>query len=329
MRDHIARLHDQFCPPELALDFGEITELPARLSQHPVWPQIAAPGGYVGKILLSYHYFKAKDMDELYAQMTCDTFTFIDCGAFSAATQGAVIDIEQYAEWCLKYQRHFFVCSSLDSIGDPVQTLRNQQRMEQLGVDALPVFHVGEDTRYLEAYCEQYAYVALGGMVGYRGDVHNFLAKAFAIGERYNTVFHGFGQTRPECLRLFPFFSVDSSSWGVGHRYGVLELWDEERNELVSLSFEQATQPRNHDLVRAHGIEPDAFTKENFHHHSASKVNAVAWTRYGSWVHSLHGDITPRDNSRPAGLHLFLVDGASSNLIPAMNHTNDVLGGAQ
>lgn len=329
MNERIAQLYDRYCPPELPLDFGAIDELPVRLQPAPTWRSVQQPSAYVAKMLLSYHYFKRKSMDELFAAINGPTWAFIDCGAFSASTQGAHIDIEQYAAWCLANAEHFFVVSSLDSIGDPVVTLRNQRIMESLGVDALPVFHIGEDWRYLEAYCEQYAYVALGGMVGYKGDVNNFLARSFAIGERHSTVFHGFGQTRPEQLRLFPFFSVDSSSWGMGHRFGQLDVWDDAHHTLRSLTFKEAMQPANAGLVRAHGVEPDRFHPDNYHANYAASLNAVAWSQYADHVATLHGPVHIRDGSRPPGLHMFLVDGASSNLIPAMNHIHHVLGGHQ
>lgn len=315
----------KYVPPELALDWGDLPELPQRTADHPVWPTVPDVDGYVGKVLLSYHYFKAKDIEAILADCGCPTFVFIDCGAFSASTQGVEIDIEAYAEWCLEHQRHFFVVSSLDSIGDPVATLRNQQRMEALGVDALPVFHVGEDLRYLEAYCEQYAYVALGGMVGYTGNINNWLAKCFLVGDKYDTVFHGFGQTREEQLRVFPFFSVDSSSWGMGHRYGMLDLWHPEQAALVSTPIKEAQQYA--DLLHLHGVDPALLEPEVFHHHTASKINAVAWTRYAQHVRDRHGPVSVRDGSRPDGLHMFLVDGASSNLVPAIRHTAEQVGG--
>lgn len=51
------------------------------------------------KFLLSYHYFKSEDLDALVEQMPVRPMLFADSGAYSAYSQGAVIDIKEYAAW--------------------------------------------------------------------------------------------------------------------------------------------------------------------------------------------------------------------------------------
>ena len=99
--------------------------------------------------------------------------------------------------------------------------------MHKNGVNAIPVFHQTEDFKYLDDYCANYPYVGLGG-VGNLGSskwIGTWLTRVFARHPRHK--FHGFAITSPSLMIKFPFYSVDSTSWTIGSRYGqVLKLKD-------------------------------------------------------------------------------------------------------
>ena len=52
---------------------------------------------------------------------------FLDSGAFSAETQGAKIDIQEYIDFIKEHQDVIEVYANLDVIGDPVSTWKNQK----------------------------------------------------------------------------------------------------------------------------------------------------------------------------------------------------------
>lgn len=146
------------------------------------------------RILISYHYYKDCDLDELYAKYFRQPYpdTFLDSGAYSASTQGASISVDDYAAYAHRYSALFSVVANLDVIGDPEATARNQQALEDLGLNPLPVFHVGEPWIVLERLCERYDYIGLGGMVPYSGNkgvLLGWLARCFKIA--------GWGNARP------------------------------------------------------------------------------------------------------------------------------------
>lgn len=174
-------------------------------------------------ILESYHYVgKQAFVDHMRAN---SAKVFIDSGAFSAYTLGVSIDLPTYCDY-IKRNRDIIRCedgvymaSVLDGIGDPLETWRNQQWMEQLGAKPLPCFHANEDERYLEWYVKNYDYITLGGMVGASTkQLMNWLDR---IWDRYlvdgsgrpRLKVHGFGITAIPLMERYPWYSCDSSSW--------------------------------------------------------------------------------------------------------------------
>lgn len=168
-------------------------------------------------LLESYHYFNTDKVCE-YTRLGGER-VFLDSGAFSAYTQGVVIDLPKYCEFIKRHADIIEVASVLDAVGDPYKTYENQKAMEAHGVAPLPCFHYGEDERYLEYYVANYEYITLGGMVPI--STPNLLLWLDRLWEKYLTdgagrariKVHGFGLTVIELMKRYPWYSVDSSSW--------------------------------------------------------------------------------------------------------------------
>jgi hypothetical protein len=174
-------------------------------------------------ILESWHYVgKQSFVDHMRAN---HAQIFLDSGAFSAYTLGAVLSVADYCDYIVRNKdiiRTDGTCvmaSVLDGIGDPLQTYRNQIEMEWRGCRPLPCFHAGEDERYLEWYVQNYEYITLGGMVG--SSTKQLCIWLDRIWDRYLTdgsghprlKVHGFGITAIPIMERYPWHSCDSSSW--------------------------------------------------------------------------------------------------------------------
>jgi hypothetical protein len=181
---------------------------------------------------------------------------------------------------------------------------------DMLGSRPIPVFHAGEDFDYLERYCADHDYVALGGMASNAPPdaVARWVVKCFRTAERTGTRFHGFGQTRKPLLTAVPWYSVDSSSWGSGHRFGGVVVWNGRTHqfEKVRVGDHQSVY-RHASLIRDHGVDPaDLADRKRYHHNQAVICASQAWRRYELWLRRLHGPVTL--TGRPDGLHLYLAD---------------------
>jgi hypothetical protein len=191
------------------------------------------------KLLLSYFYFKDYPVDEWLAMFDHPVQVFADSGAFSAHSQGKPIRVDDYCDWLEKWGHLFDHYAMLDVKGDVDLGLTNLARMEKRGLRPIPVYHGGEPWSVLEdLVAHGYPYIALGNLarkVAGQGD--NTLAwciECFRRGQG-RAVFHGFGVTTPRLLWSLPWYSVDSSSWSAGFRYGAVGIYVRSEKRVVYL----------------------------------------------------------------------------------------------
>lgn len=269
--------------------------------------QMDASPGIRLKILLSFHYYQQTNLDELLEKKFAPHYPeiFVDSGGFSAATQGASIDLAAYIAFLKRYKDRIAVYANLDVIGDPVTTAANQARMEDAGLRPLPVFHTGEPWEYLERYVERYPYIALGGMVPYMRrwqKLMPWLVRAFRMAKG-RSVFHGFGATAWGVIKALPWYSVDSSSWASSFRFGQLHLFDVRRGAWgIALLGDAKTCAKYAALIRAHGFEPGEFAdRKRNKRERVSAISALAYIRAERWLQQRHGDVKIPERPEPTG----------------------------
>jgi hypothetical protein len=241
-------------------------------------------------ILLSYAADSKRDLANLLAQAGPDTRIFMDSGAFAAFTVGKPIKVADYTAWLKDWMPTAGITTyaNLDVIRDARGTLRNQRYMERHGLRPLPVFHGGEDFKYLDAYCAEYDYIALGGLVGSSESQYMpFTRAAFRRQLEHGTQFHGFGMMNIKLLKSFPWFSVDSSNWVSGERYGTCIVWDDGKGDFHQFHVrDHAAVFRLSRLIREHGVDPHMLvSREKFRYEEASYLNVAAWARAEAWLH--------------------------------------------
>ncbi len=174
---------------------------------------------------------------------------FLDSGAYSAWTQGKPIDIQEYIRFIKENLDILDVYANLDGIPlrgskkeedeeggihhfleahgkDSAElTLKNQRIMEKAGLHPLPCFHFGEPFEYLQYYVDNYDYLALG-VVGNSGKkLIPWLNKCFSqyICDKDGmpkVKVHGFAVTSLKVMLMYPWYSVDSTSWVLTGRMG-------------------------------------------------------------------------------------------------------------
>jgi hypothetical protein len=273
-------------------------------------------------------------MDEFLGAMEVPRLRFFaDSGAHSARTLGIHLDVDQYAAWISQWSRWFTIYANLDVIWSPEATWRNQRRLEDHhGLHPVPVFHTGEPFAALERYLDEgYAYIALGKLLGNPvSALRPWLSKCFRLaGDR--AVFHGFGLTQWPLLREFPFYSVDSSTWTSGLRWGYLRLFHRGRWVNVHLRVREDVLAYR-EVLAAYRLPLAAVSGKAYDREAVAGASALAAYRSAEWLRRRHGPIplppgrgyppagTPTagkvDPAPAHGLHLYLAD-SSINWPPA------------
>jgi hypothetical protein len=186
-------------------------------------------------MLLSYHYFKKKaELVKSYIAKGYDIF--IDSGAFSAETKGVPINIDEYCEFLINTGVGTY--AGLDVIGNAKATMGNVRYMEErYKLTPIPTFHLGGDLEDLYKILQdkkpngtlpRYDYIALGGLV-FSSNIMRYCDEVWSIilKEAPGIRVHGFGMTNVELMERYPWYSVDSSSYKGGRRFGRIQiLWD-------------------------------------------------------------------------------------------------------
>lgn len=164
--------------------------------------------------LVSYWYIlNGKGWDVVKYANKRNTKVFLDSGAFSAFISGAKINLNDYIDFCKKYNHLFNVIASLDVIMDWKSTRSNHLSMREAGINSIPCFHVGEPFEFLNELVQNNDYIALGvaGNQSKHNSIMAWLIRCYQIIGRKKI--HGFALTSPRIMASFQWYSVDSTAW--------------------------------------------------------------------------------------------------------------------
>lgn len=146
----------------------------------------------------------------------------------------------------------------LDSLKRSAElTLKNQEIMEnKFGLKPIPVWHSGEDERYLEHYCDKYDYVAVGGIVSAKTPSKSSIMNLLIfISQKYPKVkFHlfGIGISGLLAFKSLKPYSIDFSTWNVPARFGHQVIEDDKQLlKEIKLSAEERDRIRQDDDLEA------------------------------------------------------------------------------
>ena len=151
----------------------------------------------------------------------------IDSGGFQLQTGSSDkfhITLGGYCMWLqMILPRHPEVVAymNLDMPNDPEKSLANLLYMESQGLHPLPIWGIKTGEHYLDYYCSNYEYVAIGGMV--RGGIDIVKKTIEWVSDKYpKNRFHflGMGVTSFQVFRSAKPYSVDCSTWTDPVRFG-------------------------------------------------------------------------------------------------------------
>lgn len=204
----------------------------------------------------------------------------LDSGAFSISNAYMDLDINSYIQFVKKYESQLDYYANFDVIPyslakevthkSAMGTLDNQKRMEDAGLNPLPVFHKGEPFEVLEYYIENYDFIYLGGLVGgseapnseyFQMIWDSYLADAKGFPKKK---YHAFGMTSTKEIIKYPWYSVDSSTWLVQARNGHIYVPQPDKNgeyDYMIAPFQYAVSNKSGKL----GVYGEHLTTSHSH----------------------------------------------------------------
>jgi hypothetical protein len=166
------------------------------------------------KLLLSYYYFKNKNLEDFVNELGYKPEILLDSGAYSAFTKGKNISPIDYMNFITRNKIYIDKYITLDVIGEPELSKKYYEIMKLKGFDPLPVFHYGDDEWFLRSYiAEGCKYIALGNTVPIK-DKNKVAAWVNELTEKYPDIqFHLLGSSSKKVTQNTDLYSVDSSTW--------------------------------------------------------------------------------------------------------------------
>lgn len=201
----------------------------------------------VRNFLMSYEYLKGKGSFVL--RKYKDVHIFIDSGAFTYqqdpryeayTTEQWEQQIHEYLKWIEKHKENVFAFADLDlqylpNVGyEKVYEWRKkyfEPFMLRTGIPCCFIYH-NDGLDYWEYMCKRYPYVGMSMAVdSVSGDSE--IREVFRIAEKHNALIQGMATTDTRMLVDFPYYTVDSTTWNVGLKYGEISVWDETRMRRI------------------------------------------------------------------------------------------------
>lgn len=198
-------------------------------------------------ILESFYYIKEWQIPYI---KDFDLF-LLDSGAFTfmSNTKKGKINwkeyIDRYADFIIKNDIKYFFELDIDVlIGYEKVKEYTKYLEEKTRRRCIPVWHKSRGLEEWKRITKEYDYVAIGGIVTkeIKPSEQKYFIPLLKIAKKNNCKVHGLGYTNLKGLEKYKFYSVDSTSWKSGNRFGTLYLF--ENNKL-----KQIKKPENKRMI--------------------------------------------------------------------------------
>lgn len=131
--------------------------------------------------------------------------------------------VSEYADFIIKYKVKNFIELDIDPIVGIKEVERLRSKLERItNKKSIPVWHKSRGKDYWLKMVEEYDYVAIGGIVTreIKPSEYKHFHWLLAEAKKQNCKVHGLGFTNLKGLEEYDFYSVDSTSWLSGNRFG-------------------------------------------------------------------------------------------------------------
>ena len=162
----------------------------------------------------------------------------------------------------------------IDQIVGHEKVLEWHELYKKEGVDhnMVYVYHPGQPKEYWAEICKERDYIGLQG--GLKLGTYNAL---FATASKYKAKVHGFAMTKLEPMQKLPFYSVDSTSWQSGTRFGMTYIFD--GRQLTQTGADEKVQTRKRLAKKAEAVGIDSKKWIADQRYEVDKWNLLQWMK--------------------------------------------------
>lgn len=151
--------------------------------------------------------------------------------------------VDRYADFINRNKVNYFFELDIDKLIGYDNVIKLRKRLEQkTGKQCIPVWHKFRGKENFLSMCDEYPYVAIGGIVSKEIQSTEYPVFNYLINEAHKrgAKIHGLGFTNLEGMKKYHFDSVDSTSWKSGGRFGQLHFFTGDAIKNVSCKSKRA-----------------------------------------------------------------------------------------
>lgn len=210
--------------------------------------------------LASFYYCENSeyDMQAMFDHFILDSgaFSFLEAKGSKKTKKDMVAYCERYINYINKFNIENFVELDVDSLYGYEFVLMLRQMIEDgVGRKCIPIWHASRGKDEFHKMCRQYDYAGVGGIAGGEElSKHKKLYKYLnRIAKREGCRLHGMGFTPSKNLTDYEFYSVDSTSWKSGGRFGSVVAY--RHGNLFNVSKREGMRVKDYKALDRHNLE--------------------------------------------------------------------------
>jgi hypothetical protein len=177
-----------------------------------------------------------------------------------------------------------------------------RERIMTAGIPVLVSWHAIREWRGWLDQCSQYRYLALpGGEEVSENRWFPYVNEA----RKNGVLIHGFAGTKPDVIRRLPFYTVDSTSWLMGSKFGTTAIFQNGRLRFHDSTKKQSIRAKHKHLYEKFGLNWKKIESED--PAEVDAANLLSWLQYATylttipnkdyWTQELNG--APKDSLGP------------------------------
>lgn len=256
-------------------------------------------------LLVAYPYF-ADRLWQRIRGLPYPTRVLIDSGAFTAWNTGKVVTLDGYCKALDSLPVTPWRYFALDVVNDAHGTQRNLDEMIRRGYKPSPVLTPAESIDKLDDYWTVSDFVAIATYKPrrYKADQQARLINAMAKCREPGRMTHLLGLTSMDWVKLHKPYSVDSSTWLNGRKYGSMRLYvgRGKTRQITRASITKRMDAEVETAIANLGFDPHELQRPESWEYAKGKGNAlVSRINAASWA------LTAIDMERAIGTATFFV----------------------
>lgn len=186
----------------------------------------------------------------------------LDSGAFTFMNGNGTAEFNEYLgryiDFINTHDIKYFFELDVDSVVGYDTVKQYRARLErETGKQCIPVWHKSRGRDEYLRMCDEYDYVALGGIVTREITKEQYPFFTWFIDEAHKrgAKIHGLGFTDTALLKKYPFDSVDSTAWLSGSRFGNVYYFDRSNGVMKNVKAPKGKKTVHYKLIDQRNID--------------------------------------------------------------------------